>query len=119
MSVESAKPSRLAVISIILPILIVFMWCIYIVLFGVLTESTTNSADNELMGLGLLFGGGSLAGIITVLLSLAGVVIGVIAIRKNDLRKNLAIAGLVINLLCLLPYLLFIALLVFSATGSS
>jgi len=67
----------------------------------------------------LLFGGGSLAGIITVLLSLAGVVLGVIAIRKGDSRRGLAITGLVINLLCLLPYLLLIALLLFSAASST
>lgn len=119
MSTEPSKPSRLATTSIIMPFVILLMWCTYIVSFGVLTGSTTNPADNELMGLGLLFGGGSLAGIITVLLSLVGVVVGVMAIRKNDSRKNIAIAGLVINLLCLLPYVLFIALLIFSTTGSS
>lgn len=119
MSAESSKPSRLAIISIILPIVILLVWCVYIISFGILTGNATNTADDELMGLGLLFGGGSLAGIITVLLSLAGVVMGVMAIRKNDSRKNIAIAGLVINLLCLLPYVLFIALLVFSAAGSS
>ncbi len=119
MSTESSKPSRLAIFSIVLPIIILLMWCIYLISFGVLTGSATNTADDELMGLGLLFGGGSLAGILTVLLSLTGVIVGAIAIRKNDSRKNIAIAGLVINLLCLLPYVLFIALLIFSAVGSS
>lgn len=119
MSVESPKPSRLAIISIILPIVILLVWCIYIISFGVLTGNTTNTADNELTGFGLLFLGAPLAGVITVILSLAGVVLGVMAIRKNDSRRAIAIAGLVINLLCLLPYLLLIGLLLFSATGSS
>lgn len=119
MSVESSKPSRLAIISIILPFIILLIWCVYIIVFGVLTENTTNLSDNELIGLSLLFGGGSIVGIISALLSSVGVILGVMAIRKNDTRKNLAIAGLVINILCLLPYILFIVLLVFSATGSS
>lgn len=119
MTTENPKPSRLAIISIILPIVILLVWCIYVIVFGVLTENTTNLSDNELIGLSLLFGGGSIVGIVTALLSLVGVVLGILAIRKNDSRKNIAIAGLVINLLCLLPYVLLIAVLAFSAAGSS
>jgi hypothetical protein len=119
MTAENSKPSGLAIISIVMPILILLAWCIYIVVFGVLTENTTSLSDNELIGSSLLFGGGSIVGIVTDLLSLVGVVLGVLAIRKNDARKNIAIAGLVINLLCLLPYVLLIILFAFSASGSS
>jgi len=119
MTNESSKPSRLAIISIVVPIIVLLMWCIYIVSFSVLTENTTSLSDNELIGLSLLFGGGSIVAIVTALLSLAGVVLGILAIRKNDSRKNIAIAGLVINLLCLLPYMLLIALFALSASGSS
>lgn len=118
MSVESSKPSRLAIISIILPIVILLVWCIYIISFGALTESA-NTADSESTGYALLFLGAPLAGVVTVILSLAGVVLGVMGIRKNDSRKNLAIAGLVINLLCLLPYVLFMVVLLLSAASSS
>lgn len=119
MTIENSKPSRLAIVSIVLPLIILLIWCVYVIVFGVLTENTTNLSDNELIGLSLLFGGGSIVGIASALLSLVGVVLGVMAIRKNDARKNIAIAGLVINILCLLPYILFIVLLIFSAAGSS
>ena|SRR5688572_13430337 len=119
MMTENSKPSRLAIISIILPILILLVWCIYLISFGVFTESATNTADSEATGFALLFLGAPLAGIITVILSLAGAVLGVMAIRKGDSRRGMAIAGLVINLLCLLPYVLFMVLLLLSGTGSS
>jgi hypothetical protein len=111
MSTENSKPSNLALASIVLPIIILLVWCVYIVVFGVLTENTTDEAS----GFAMIFGGGALISGVTILLSLAGVVLGVVAMRKNDARKKMAIAGLIINLLCLLPYIL---MLIFLSTFS-
>jgi len=119
MSTEDPKPSRLAIISIILPVVILLVWCVYIVLFGVLTENTANTPDNEITGYAMLFFGVPLVGGVTVIFSLVGIVLGVMGIRKKDSRKNVAMAGLVVNLLCLFPYLFLLVILLISATSRS
>ncbi|MFN3491943.1 MAG: hypothetical protein ACK40V_06960 [Anaerolineales bacterium] len=111
MTTENSKPSNLALVSIILPIIILLVWCAYVITFGALTENTTDEAS----GFAMIFGGGAFISGATIALSLAGIILGVIAMRKNDSRKRMAIIGLVINLLCLLPYIL---LLVFLSTFS-
>ncbi|GAB4150213.1 MAG: hypothetical protein Fur0021_12380 [Candidatus Promineifilaceae bacterium] len=58
------------------------------------------------MGLVYLRDGTTLGMLATVLLSLAGTILGVVALVKKDLRRGMAIAGIIINLLCLLPYLM-------------
>ena len=47
---------------------------------------------------------------ITILFALAGLIAGVVAVRKNDARRNMAIAGVIVNLLCVLPYLAMLLL---------
>ncbi|KAA0263027.1 MAG: hypothetical protein HS100_08700 [Anaerolineales bacterium] len=44
--------------------------------------------------------------ILTILLASAGVVLGILALRKKDPKRGLAIAGLALNFLCLAPYCL-------------
>ena len=112
---SETKPSRLSVISIIIPILVLIGWCAYTVGFGFLIENSSqlDTGDGELLGFAYLLGGAVLGMVVTVLLLLAGLILGIVALRKKDSRRNLAIAGVAVNLLCILPYLaLFVFMLV-------
>ena len=117
-SSQPKKTFNLPTLSILVPILILIVWCIYIVFFGVMTGNTSDSAENETMGYSMLFLGAPLAAVITVILSALGMVFGFVALRKQDPRRGLAIAGLIINFVCLLPYILFGILLLLSAIPS-
>lgn len=103
---DETKPSRLSVISIVIPILILIGWCAYTVGFGFLIENSSqlDTGDGELLGFAYLIGGAVVGMAVTVLLLLVGLILGVVALRKKDSRRNLAIAGVVVNLLCILPY---------------
>lgn len=110
------KPTRLGTISFILAIIIVVLWCIYLILFAAMTEGgLTFGTDSETAGYALILGGGTVMAILTVLLTLAGIILGIMALRKKDPKRGLAIAGLVLNFLCFAPYCLLILLI---AAGS-
>ena len=51
------------------------------------------------------------AGHTVILLTIAGVILGILALRKQDPKRGLAIAGLVLNLLCVMPYCLLFLLI--------
>ena len=112
------KPSRLALVSIILPALILLTWCVYwISAFAVIGGA--GGAENETLGYAVFLGGTTIGMIVTILLALAGLIVGIAAARKNDARRGMAIAGIVINLLCILPYLAAtIFMLVVGGTGN-
>jgi bacteriorhodopsin len=114
------KPDKLGAISLILAIIIVILWCVYFALFAAMTEGgVTFGMDGETAGYALVLGGGTIMMILTILLTLAGIVLGIMALRKKDPKRGLAIAGLAINFLCFAPYCLFSLLLIFGGISTS
>ncbi len=111
--------SRLATLSFVLAMIVIVLWCIYFILFAAMTEgSLTFGTDSETAGYALVIGGALMA-VLTVLLTFAGMVIGIFAIRKHDPKRGLAITGLVVNFLCFAPYCLFFMLLVFGSISTA
>lgn len=105
------KPPRLGTISFILAILVVVIWCIYLIIFAATTEGGLNfGMDTETAGYTVVLGGGLVMGVLTVLITLAGILTGILALRNNDPKRTLAILGLVFNFLCFLPYCLILTL---------
>lgn len=113
------KPSRLGTISFILAILVVVAWCIYLILFTATTEGGLNfGTDSETAGYAVVLGGSVVMMVLTVLLTLSGIITGALALRNKDSKRGLAIAGLVLNFLCFAPYCLLLVLMAFSAIPS-
>lgn len=113
---SSEKPSRLGTISFILAILVVVVWCIYFIIFAATTEGGLNfGTDSETAGYAVVLGGGVVMGALTILLTLSGIITGVLALRNKDPKRALAISGLVLNFLCFAPYCLLLILVAVSA----
>ena len=113
------KPSRLGTISFILAILVVVAWCIYLIIFTATTEGGLNfGTDSETAGYAVVLGGSVVMMVLTVLLTLSGIITGAFALRNKDAKRGLAIAGLVLNFLCFAPYCLLLVLMAFSAIPS-
>jgi len=108
------KQTRLGTVSFILAILVIVLWCIYFILFAIMTQDGgAFGMDSETAGYAIVLGGGIIMTALTLLLTLAGIILGILALRKKDPKRGLAIAGLVINFLCFAPYcLFFVAILV-------
>jgi len=112
---STEKPSRLGTLSFILAIAVVVLWCVYFILFAVMTEGgATFGMDSETAGYAIVLGGGVVMAVLTILLTLAGIITGVLALRNQDPKRGLAIAGLVLNFLCFAPYCLLLVLVVVS-----
>jgi hypothetical protein len=112
---STEKPSRLGTLSFILAIAVVVLWCVYFILFAVMTEGgATFGMDSETAGYAIVLGGGVVMAVLTILLTLAGIITGILALRKGDPKRGLAITGLVLNFLCLAPYCLLLLLVTFS-----
>lgn len=107
---SNEKPTKLGTVSFALAIIIVILACIYFVLFAAVTDGgmTLGMRDSETAGYTVILGGGLLLMILSAVISLIGVILGILALRKQDPKRNLAIAGLVLNFLCFAPYCLFI-----------
>jgi len=106
------KPTKLGTISLILAIIVIVLWCIYFALFAAMTEGgATFGMDSETAGYAVVLGGGMVMMVLTILITLAGIILGVMALRKKDPRRGLAIAGLLINFLCFAPYCLLLVLI--------
>lgn len=115
------KPSRLGTISFILAILVVLIWCIYLIIFAATTEGGLNfGTDSETAGYAVVLGGSIVMMALTILLTLSGIITGALALRNKDSKRAFAIAGLVLNFLCFAPYCLLLVLIAFSVipTGS-
>jgi len=115
------KPSRLGTISLILAILVVVIWCIYFIIFAATTEGGLNfGTDSETAGYAVVLGGSVVMMVLTILITLSGIITGAIALRNKDPKRGLAIAGLVLNFMCFAPYCLILIFIAFSAipTGS-
>jgi hypothetical protein len=107
----SEKQTRFGTISFILAVIVILLWCIYFILFAAMTEGgVTFGMDSETAGYAIVLGGGAVMMVLTILLTFAGIILGVLALRKKDPKRGLAIAGLVINFLCFAPYCLFFGL---------
>lgn len=110
------KPTRLGTISFALAVLVFVIWCIYLIIFAATTEGGVNfGADAETAGYMVVLGGSLIMGVLTILITLAGIITGALALRNKDPRRGLAIAGLVLNFLCFAPYCLLLVLMAFSA----
>ncbi len=107
------KPTKLGTISLLFFAVVVMLWCIYFALFAAMTEGgLTFGMDAETAGYAVVLGGGAVMTALTVLLTLAGIILGILALRKQDPKRGLAIAGLALNFLCFMPYCLFFVLLI-------
>jgi hypothetical protein len=116
----TGNPTKFGTISFILAMLVIVLWCIYFVLFAVMVEGgVTFGMDSETAGYALVLGGSIILAVLTILLTLAGIVLGILALRKKDPKRGLAIAGLVINFLCFAPYCLFFVLILFGGISTS
>ena len=115
MSTENSKPSRLALISLILGIVIWFLWCS---LYGVLGTLAESGKLSETAGYAGFIGGPLVLGVLTLLLGIPGVILGIQAIRKQDPKRGLAIAGLALNFICLCPFLLILVLMLAQGVSS-
>lgn len=110
------KPSRLGMISFILAILVVVIWCIYFIIFAATTEGGLNfGMDSETAGYAVVLGGSIVMIGLTILFTLSGIITGALALRNKDPKRGFAIAGLVLNFLCFAPYCLLLVLMAFSA----
>ena len=111
----SPKPSRLAVFSLTFGLILWVLWCLFAITPAVMAE---NNALDEATGYLIYLGGPILLGALTLVLGIAGLVLGIQALRKSDPRRNLAIAGLVLNFICLCPFILFALLLLIGGASS-
>jgi hypothetical protein len=105
-SSETPKASRLAVLSFVSGVILWFLWCALYGTLGILAE---NNSLSEEAGYAGFLGGPLVLGVITLILGIAGIILGVQAIRKKDPKRGLAIAGLVLNFICLCPFILVMA----------
>ena len=114
------KATRFGTISVILAVLVAVLWCVYFIIFAVMTEGGLNfGMDSETAGYTVVLGGGFGMAIITILLAFSGIVLGILGLVKKEAKRGWAIAGLVINFLCFAPYCLFSLVIVFSGTPTS
>lgn len=103
------KLARLGTISFILAILVVVVWCIYFIIFAATTEGRLNfGTDAEIAGYAVVLGGGIIMMVITILLTLSGIITGALALRNKDTKRGFAIAGFVLNFFMLCPILSFV-----------
>lgn len=104
LSSEKPRPSKFGRLSLILGTLIRIAWLVYFILFTVLVGSYPS---DEGIGYTLIFVDGGILANLTVLLGIAGVVFGIMALRKKDPKRGAAIAGPALSLIRLAPYCLF------------
>ena len=119
---EQQPSSRLARLSLILGILGWMVWCVYFVVFGIVIGGGMNfgsQLDTESMGYLVALGGPLITSLFTIVLTVAALVVGIQALRKKDPRRGMAITGIILSLVCLLPYLLFFILLLVSGLFKS
>ncbi len=118
--ITTEKTTRFGTISVILAVLVAVLWCVYFIIFAVMTEGGLNfGMDAETAGYTVVLGGGFGMAIVTMLLAFSGIVLGILGLVKKEAKRGLAIAGLAINFLCFTPYCLFLLVIVFSGTPTS
>lgn len=116
---SNQKPTKLGTTSFVLALVVVVLWCVYIVLFGITVEGNYSfGLDPETAGYMMIIGM-LVLGILTMLITLIGIVFGILALRKQDPKRNLAMIGLVLNFLCFAPYCLFFILFAFGSISTA
>lgn len=121
MTTDSPKPSRAARWSLIIGILAWSVWCVYFIIFAAMIEGGTDfgsGLDAQALGYIVIFGGGLAASVISVLIAIIGLIAGIRALRNKDPQRGMAIAGLLLTIVCILPYLCIILSLPFSGLFS-
>lgn len=100
------KPTKFGIISSILAIFISVLWGIYIVILIVFTQQEVTSIDmeNAVLTAILFYGGVVVMAGLTFLMTITGMVLSVLSLRKGEPKRFFAIAGFVIHFLLLLPY---------------
>lgn len=102
---SQGKSSKFGIISSILAILNGALWVVCIVIIFVITQQEVTSIDiNNAVLMALLFYG-SLAAMVmlTPLITITGMILSVLSLRKGEPKRFFAIASLVIHFLFLLP----------------
>jgi hypothetical protein len=107
--------SRLAMLSFIFGLVLWFLWCALYGTLGILAESNNLSESAGYAGFLI---GPIILGVITLGLGIAGAVLGIQAIRKQDPKRGFAIAGLALNFICLCPFILFAVFALIGGIGS-
>jgi hypothetical protein len=114
-TVPEEPRSRFAVLSFVCGLVLWFLWCGLYGTLGILAETDNLSESAGLAGFIL---GPVILGVITLGVGIAGAVLGIQAIRKQELRRGLAIAGLALNFICLCPFLLLLVFVLISGVSS-
>jgi hypothetical protein len=114
-TVPEEPRSRLAVLSFVCGLVLWFLWCALYGTLGILAETNNLSESAGLAGFIL---GPVILGVITLGLGIAGAVLGIQAIRKQEVRRGFAIAGLALNFICLCPFLLLFVFVLISGVSS-
>lgn len=102
---SQGKSSKFGIISSILAILNGALWVVCIVIIFVITQQEVTSIDiNNAVLMALLFYG-SLAAMVmlTPLITITGMILSVLSLRKGEPKRFFAIASLVIHFIFLLP----------------
>jgi hypothetical protein len=115
-STSAEQPrSRLAILSFVFGLVLWFLWCALYGTLGILAETNNMTETTGLAG--FIFGP-VILGVITLGLGIAGAVLGIQAIRKQDPKRGFAIAGLVLNFICLCPFILLLVFVLISGVSS-
>lgn len=117
---QKTGPSRLAILSIILPVLAMIGWCLYWLVFGVITDSgfgkNWSTTQSESFGYAYVLGGMAVGAVLTVLVLALGLLLGGVAfVRRNGASPALPVAAIIINLLCLCPYVIVLLFMAWSS----
>jgi hypothetical protein len=114
-STSAEQPrSRLAVLSFVFGLVLWFLWCALYGTLGILAETNNLSESTGLAGFII---GPVILGVFTLGLGIAGAVLGIQAMRKQDPKRGFAIAGLVLNFICLCPFLLVLVFVLISGVS--
>ena len=100
------KPTKFGIISSIFAILLSVIWCVYIVILMIYTQREVTSIDviSSLASVVFFYGGLLVMAVLTFLMTITGMVLSVLSLRKGEPKRFFAIVGFVINFLWLLPY---------------
>lgn len=100
------KTTKFGFISSILAIILSVIWCVYFVFLMFYTQREVTSIDvnSAFIAVIVFYGGILFITALTFLLTISGMVLSVLSLRKGEPKRFFAIAGFVIHFLLLLPY---------------
>lgn len=108
---EPSRYSKFARASVILGFSAIVPWCLLctaLIVIVSLNERNPAPAMSpaESNFLTFLFLGPAIASVLSIVMTVAGMTLGILALRKKVANSNTAIVGIVINLICLAPFCL-------------